>query len=131
MTPQTNSAVPEYYAQRFAEAFEAFVNQVRAAVNAGALDPVYSADPAFLIWQTEALPRLQQELAVVQNAFARFQIGEADTIAQVARNKLGLAKQLDGFPLDFAGPEHAKVLDKLETSVVTAAYQVCSAAGIH
>ncbi len=130
MTAQTSSAVPEYYAQRFAKAFEALVTEVRAAVEAGILNPAYSATPAFLMWQTEALPRLEQELTEVQNALARFLIGESSTIAQVAKDKLGLAKQLDGFSLDFAGPEHAKVLDQLETSVVLAAYPVCLAAGI-
>ncbi|HTW79803.1 MAG TPA: hypothetical protein VME23_09700 [Terracidiphilus sp.] len=130
MTAQTTPAVPEFYAQRFAKAFEAFVSEVRFAVNAGVLDPAYSSNPAFLMWQTEALPRLEQELAAVENAFALFQIGETGTIAQLARNEVGLAKQLDGFPLDFAGPEHAVTLDKLQTAVVTAAYQVYSSAGI-
>jgi uncharacterized protein CbrC (UPF0167 family) len=130
MTAQANSAVPEYYAQRFAKAFEAFVAKVRALVEAGVLNPGCSTTPGFVMWQTEALPRLEQELAEVQNAWARFQIGETDIIARVARDKVGLAKQLDGFPLDFAGAEHAKVLDQLETAVVSAAYQVYSAAGI-
>ena len=130
MTTQTSSAVPEYYAQRFAKAFEEFVAQLRASVDAGKIDPAYSATPALLMWQTEALPRLERELVEVQNEFARFLLGETNSIALIARNKLGLAKQLDGFPLDFAGPEHAKVIDRLETAVVLAAYPVCQAAGI-
>lgn len=130
MTVQTTPEVPGYLAQRFAEAFEAFVTEVQAAVTAGILDPAYSSTPAFLMWQTEALPRLEQELAAVQNAYARFQIGETATLAQLARIQLGLAGHLDGFPLDFAGPDRAKALNRLERAVVTAAYQLCAAAGV-
>ncbi len=130
MTSQPTPAVPEYYAQRFATAFVAFVTKVRAAVAAGVLNPAYSSTPGFLMWQTEALPRLEQELAEIQNAYTRFQSGETGPLAQLARIQLGLAGHLDGFPLDFAGPEHAGDLDRLETAVVMAAYQLCAAAGI-
>jgi hypothetical protein len=130
MTAPYTPAVPDYYAQRFATTFVAFVTKVRAAVNAGALNPAYSAAPAFLMWQTEALPRLEQELAEIQNAYTRFKSGETGPLAQLARIQLGLAGHLDGFPLDFAGPEHAAELDGLETAVVMAAYQLCAAAGV-
>ena len=47
-----------------------------------------------------------------------------------AVDKRGLAKDLDGYPLNFAGPEREQQLDAWETAVVVAAYQICSAAGI-
>ncbi len=130
MTSQPTAAVPDYYAKRFATTFVEFVTKVRAAVEAGALNPAYSSTPAFLMWQTEALPRLEQELAEIQNAYTRFQGGETGPLAQLARIQLGLAGHLDGFPLDFAGAEHAAELDHLETAVVMAAYQLCAAAGV-
>jgi hypothetical protein len=130
MTAPSTPAVPDYYAQRFATTFVAFVTKVRAAVDAGALNPAYSSTSAFLMWQTEALPRLEQELAEIENAYKRFQSGETGPLAQLARIQLGLAGHLDGFPLDFAGPEHAAELDRLETAVVMAAYQLCAAAGV-
>jgi len=129
MTNQTTPAALAYLAQRFAKAFEGFVNEVRAAVDAGILDPALSSTPGLLMWQTEALPRLEQELAAVQDAFMGFQTGETGTLAQLARMQLGLGKNLDGFPLDFAGPDRAKTLNQLETTVVTAAYQLCTATG--
>lgn len=130
MTDQTTASIPEYFAQRFVKAFEAFVAEVRAAVEACTLNPAYSSTPALLMWQTEALPRLEQELAEIQNAFALFQKGETVPIAQLARNQLGLAKHLDGYALDFAGQDRSNTLDKLETAAVGAAYQVCTTAGI-
>jgi uncharacterized protein CbrC (UPF0167 family) len=130
MTAQATPAILVHLAERFAKSFEAFVNEVRAAVAAGILDPAYSSTPGFLMWQTEALPRLEQELAAIRNAFARSQSSETTPLAQLARIQLGLAKHLDGFPLDFAGPDRAKTLEKLETAVVQAAYQLCAAAGV-
>lgn len=128
MTPESTPAVPEYYAERFYKAFLAFVTTVRAAVAAGVLNPAYSSSPAFLLWQTEALPRFENELGEIENAYARFQIGETSALAQLAREQLGLAKHLDGYSLDFSGPENAAELDRLVTSVVMAAYQLCTMA---
>lgn len=128
MTPESTPAVPRYYAERFYKAFLAFVTKVRAAVAAGVLDSAFSSMPTFLAWQTQALPRLEKELGEIENAYARFQSGETGVLAQLAREQLGLGKHLDGFPLDFAGPEHAAELDRLETSVVMAAYGLCTLA---
>jgi uncharacterized protein CbrC (UPF0167 family) len=129
MTAQATPSVPGLLAERFAKAFDAFVAEVRAAVAAGVLDPAYSSTPGLLMWQTEALPRLEQELAEIQRAFQQSQAGNTSALAQLARDQLGLAKHLDGYPLDFAGPDRAKKLEQLETSVVVAAYQLCAATG--
>jgi hypothetical protein len=130
MTPAASPAVTQPVAERFAQAFSAFVDAVWAAVNTGILNPAISNTPAFLAWQTQALPRLEKENVSIQNAMARFQIGETRTIQQLASEQRHLAKRLDGFSLDFAGPDRAQTLDRLETAVVRAAYQVCAAAGI-
>lgn len=128
MTSESTPVVPEYYAERFYKVFLAFVTEVRAAVVEGALNPAYSSTSTFLIWQTEALPRLEQELAEIENGYALFRTGETRALAQLAKAQLGLGKHLDGFPLDFAGQEHAANLDRLETSVVLAAHQLCTMA---
>jgi hypothetical protein len=129
MTAQATPSFSGLLAERFAKAFDAFVAEVRAGVAAGILDPAYSSTPGLLMWQTEALPRLEQELAEIQKALLQSQAGDPSALAQLARDQLGLAKHLDGYPLDFAGPDRGKKLDQLETSVVVAAYQLCAAAG--
>jgi hypothetical protein len=131
MTAQTPPAYHEYLAQRFSQAFEAFVAEVHTAVDAGILDPARSSTPALLMWQTEALPQLEQEQAKIQNAYAVFKSGETGPLTELARSELGLAKQLDGFPLDFSGSDRAQTLDQLETAVVSAAYRLYSTVGIH
>jgi hypothetical protein len=130
MVDQAISGVPEALAARFAKAFSAFVEAVRAAVADAAARPGMAGAPALLSWQTQALPRLEQQNASIKNAMALFLIGEVRSILPLAADMRSLARNLDGFPLDFAGPDSARVLDQLETAVVVAAYQVCAAAGI-
>jgi len=130
MTPATPAAVPRPLVERYAKAFSDFVNEVTKAVQEAAMDPALSSAPALLMWQTDALPRLVQEDAAIQKAVALYQIGETGTIVTRAQETRGLAKRLDGFPLDFAGPKYAEALDRLETAAVVAAYQLRSAAGV-
>jgi len=130
MTPETPPAYMELLVKRFAKAFADFVNEVTQAVTEAAMNPALSGAPALLIWQTEGLPRLERQDAAIQNGLALFLIGETRTIVKLANEAGGLAKQLDGFSLDFAGPKHAETLDRLETMVVVSADQLCRAAGI-
>jgi hypothetical protein len=124
------SGIPLVLVERFANAFNLFVLAVRDAVAEAAQDPNLAGSPALRSWQSKALPLLEKQNASVQSAAAAFAQGDQQSILALAEDKRGLAKDLDGFPLTFAGPEHARKLEFLETAVVTAAYQLCSAAGI-
>jgi hypothetical protein len=121
---------PQLQADRFAAAMKAFVDAVAAALAEAAAKPELSSAPAFRVWRNKVLPLLRQQEQAAEAAAAQFRRGDAGPLLAIAADKRGLAKDLDGFPLDFAGPEHAAALDRLETSVVTAAYQLCVAAGI-
>jgi len=122
--------IPQTLVERFAKTFAAFVDAVRDAVTKAASNPELNATQAFHAWQMKALPLLQQQNASVQAALGHFQAGDVRSILMLAEDKRGLAKDLDGFPLTFAGPDVAENLDKLETAVVMAAFQLCAAAGI-
>jgi hypothetical protein len=128
MTPETPPAVSRPLAERFAKAFADFVNEATQAVLEAAINPALSSNPALLAWQTRALPSLDQQDASIQKGLTLYLNGETGTIVKLANEARGLAKQLDGFSLDFAGPKHAEALDRLETAVVVAAYQLCKAA---
>jgi uncharacterized protein CbrC (UPF0167 family) len=130
MTPEIFPAIPQSLAERFAKAFAAFVDAVRAAVTQNIPNPAVANTPAFLAWQTQALPLLEQENAAIQKAMALFLIGEEGTLIRLAADSRTLARKLDGFDLNFAGAENGKLLDQLETAVVVAAYQLGVAAGI-
>lgn len=116
--------------ERFRKIFSAFVKAVKDAVAEAAQKPDLAQTPAFRSWNSKALPLLEKADAAVQSAAEAFDKGDSQPILAQAQDKQGLAKDLDGFPLTFAGPEHAQKLDMLETAVVVAAYQICAAAGI-
>jgi hypothetical protein len=129
-TPGAPAAVPQSLAERFAKTFAAFVEAVWLAVTAHVPNPAVANTPAFLAWQTRALPLLEKENATIQNAMALFLIGETRTLINLAAESRMMGRKLDGFDLNFAGAENSEKLDQLETAVVVAAYQLCVAAGI-
>lgn len=128
MTPETPSPFLKAQVERFAKSFADLLKETTEAVQEAALDPARSSTPALLVWQTRALPMLEAQNASIQKGVALFQIGETQTILKLADDAHGLDKQLDGYPLDFAGPKHAEAIDRLETAIVVAAYQLRNAA---
>jgi hypothetical protein len=115
---------------RFAGAFAAFVQKAGNAVADAARNPDLARSPYFESWRSKALPLLEKENESVQQALAAFQAGDARAILAEAEDKRGLAKDMDGFPLTFAGPDQGELLGNLRTSVVRSASQLCEAAGI-
>jgi hypothetical protein len=130
MTPQPSPAVQQNLVENFVKAYGAFVEAVRTAVNETISNAALANTPAFLSWQVDALPLLEQQNAEVREAYARFLIGETQTIVSVASERSHIGKELDGLPLTFAGPDRAPAFEKLLTAVVTTAYQICASAGV-
>lgn len=130
MTQETPAVVPQVLAERFSKAYEEFVDAVRSIVNEAVGNPSLSSSPGLLMWQAQALPRLEQKNERVQNAMALFLVGETRSIVNVASDERHLSRELDGFDLNFAGADRGKTLDQLETMVAVTAYQVCAAAGV-
>jgi len=126
----TAHSIPPALADRFLAAFKAFAEYVTVAVTDASQDPQLAAAPAFRAWKDKVLPLLQRQNAAAQSAAEAFRGGDPMSLLISAEDKRGLAKDLDGFPLTFAGPAHAEALDALETALVTAAFQLCAAAGI-
>lgn len=127
---EAQPGIPQALAERFAKTFAAFVDALQDAAAKAASNPQLNGTHAFHAWQTKALPLLQQQNAAVQAAMENFQAGDVRPMLVFAEDKRGLAKDLDGFPLNFAGSDVGENLEKLQTAVVMAAYQLCAAAGI-
>lgn len=124
------AGIPEIYVERFVEAYEAFVHQVRFMVRKAVKSPLDSSQELVSEWQSRVLPLLEQRLAEIKSAVARFHAGDATPLVRSADDASGLAKSLDLFSFDFAGPEGKSALESLLTRVITTAYQVCNAAGL-
>jgi len=125
-----NVEVSEMLVNRLAGAFGGFAKAAADGVSMAELNPEFAESAQLRAWKQQAVPYLEQQNASLQQAIAHFLIGDVEPILAHAAEKRGLGKRLDGFLLDFAGPDHAKILERLETAVVIAAYQVCVAAGI-
>ena len=130
MTSQASSPVPQLLVDYFVKCYEAFVDGVKEAVAAANRDPQLAASPYLASWQFQALPLLEQQNAAIQEGYARYLIGETQTILRLAAERRHLGKEIDGLPLNFAGPERAKSLESLMTNAVVTASRLCSAAGI-
>lgn len=130
MTPDDRRQIPVAVVSRFVQAFDDFITCLRAAIAEALADPATADSELLSRWQTRAFPvleRYQGEIHAAAEAFAR---GDAGPIVNQASYQEGLAKNLDIFLLDFAGPEYEKKLDDLETLVVLTSYRVCQAAGL-
>jgi hypothetical protein len=129
MAPEI-AGIPKIYVERFVEAYEAFVDQVRVMVQKVVESPPDSSQEVVSEWQSRVLPLLEERLAGIKSAVARFHAGDAAPLVRSADDATGLSKNLDLFSFDFAGPEAKKALESLLTRVITTAYQVCNAAGL-
>lgn len=130
MMAETLYGVTPVLVQRFGSVFAAFVDGVKDAVAQAEQKPEFAESFSLRSWRAKALPLLEKSKSDIQTAAAAFKQGDARPILVQAEDKRGLAKDLDGFPLTFAGPEKAEQLESLVTAVVAAAYNVCAAAGI-
>ena len=129
MAPEI-AGIPEINVERFVEAYEAFVDQVRTMVQQAAKSPLGGSPELASEWQSRVLPLLEERLAGIKSAVARFHAGDAAPLVRSADDATGLSKNLDLFSFDFAGPEAKEALESLLTRVITTAYQVCNAAGL-
>ena len=129
MAPEI-AGIPEIYVERFVEAYEAFVDQVRMMVQKIVESPPDSSQEVVSEWQSRVLPLLEERLAGIKSAVARFHAGDAAPLVRSADDATGLSKNLDLFSFDFAGPEHKSAFESLLSRVIATAYQVCNAAGL-
>lgn len=126
ITPQ----IPAALVVRFVQAFDDFLGCLKEAIEIASGKAAGVDSQAVEAWKARALPVLERygnEIHAASEAFGR---GDPAPILKQADIQGGLAKNLDGYPLDFAGPEYEKKLDDLETLVVVVSYQVCQAAGL-
>ena len=115
-------AIPEATAQRFVTTLTALLESVRGAI-AGS-DSAQAG-----VWRRKVLPLLEGHLAAAKKAAAHFAIGDEQPLVDTALPLRFLARDLDGYSLDFAGADAARQYEERRRLVVYAAWQVGQAAG--
>lgn len=122
-TPAKPQPISPILAERYFAAIAGFVAKVREAIEAG--EPAKAA-----IWQKKVLPLLESRLASAKVASAHFVIGNEGPLVADAFPLISLARDMDGYSLDFAGEDLAHELKLKQQLVVSAAWHVCHAAGV-
>ncbi len=106
---------------RLAANLETFVGSAQKACESPAADPVQKAR-----WN-RAVSLLQRDLATLRQAIAHAAAGQRDDLVAQASRLRFLAKQMDGYNVDFAGPEFAERLERERRLTVLVAWQVFAA----
>jgi len=114
--------IPEAIVHRYVVALQALVTTARAAVSTG-------STPQAKPWREKMLPMLEGRLAAVEDAAAHFAIGHQQPLLEAALPLRFLARDMDGYSLEFAGEPFATQLKERQRLVVLAAWQLCHAAG--
>jgi hypothetical protein len=117
--PQT---IPQPLADRYIAMFTELISVAHQAIAA-------SKSSQAIIWQQRLLPLLETRLFAAKTAMAHLAIGDEKPLIAHALHSRFLARDLDGYPFDFAGEEFAQQLKEKQQFVVFAAWQVCDSAG--
>lgn len=114
--------IPQAVAERYVAALQALVTTARAAISNG-----HTAQSK--VFGEKVLPVLESRLAASGDAAAHFAIGHQQPLLEAALPLRFLARDMDGYSLEFAGEPFATQLKERQRLVVLAAWQLCHAAG--
>jgi hypothetical protein len=89
-----------------------------------------TSSPQAGVWRQKLLPVLESRLFAAKTALAHHVIGDENPLLAHALQSRFLARDMDGYPLDFAGQEFAAKLKEKQQLVVYAAWQICQSAGV-
>ena len=88
-----------------------------------------SQSPQGAVWRQKLVPLLETRLFAAKTAMFHLAIGDENPLLAHALQSRFLARDMDGYPFDFAGQEFAAQIKEKQQLVVYAAWQVCHSAG--
>jgi hypothetical protein len=120
--PILPQVIPQPFAERYLAVLTDLIFTAHQAVEA-------SKSPQANVWRQKLLPLLETRLFAAKTALAHHAIGDENPLLAHALQSRFLARDMDGYPLDFAGESFAEQLKEKQQLVVYAAWQVCQSAG--
>ncbi len=120
--PILPQVIPQPLADHYLAAITDLINTAHQAIAAG-------NTPQSALWQQKLLPVLETRLFAAKTALTHHAIGDENPLLAHALQSRFLARDMDGYPLDFAGEEFAAQLKEKQQMIVYAAWQVCQSAG--
>ena len=114
--------IPQPLADRYVAMLADLVSAAHQAIDSG-------PSPQAAVWRQKLMPLLETRLFAAKTAMTHLAIGDENPLLAHALQSRFLARDMDGYPLDFAGEEFAAQLKEKQQFVVYAAWQVCQSAG--
>ena len=115
-------AIPQPLADRYLAVMTDLISTARRAIAAG-------HSPQADLWRQRLLPLLETRLFAAKTALDHHTRGDENPLLAHALQSRFLARDMDGYPLDFAGGEFAAQLKEKQQLIVYAAWQICQSAG--
>ena len=120
--PILPQVIPQPLAERYLAVMSDLITTAHQAV-------AVSNSQQAALWRQKLLPILETRLFAAQTALTHHTIGDENPLLAHALQSRFLARDMDGYPLDFAGEDFAAQLKEKQQLVVYAAWQVCQSAG--
>ncbi|HEX3470147.1 MAG TPA: hypothetical protein VHT28_03090 [Silvibacterium sp.] len=115
--------IPQPLADRYLAVMTDLISIAHQAVDV-------SDSPQAGVWRQKLLPLLDSRLFAAKTAMIHLAIGDENPLLAHALQSRFLARDMDGYPLDFAGEKFAEQLKEKQQFVVYAAWQICQSAGV-
>jgi hypothetical protein len=120
--PILPQVIPQSLADRYLAVIADLISTAHEAIEA-------SDSQQAAVWRQKLLPLLETRFFAAKTALTHHAIGDENPLLAHALQSRFLARDMDGYPLDFAGPQFAEQLKEKQQFVVFAAWQVCQSAG--
>jgi hypothetical protein len=120
--PILPQVIPQPLAERYLAMLADLISVAHQAIDA-------SQSPQAAVWRQKLVPLLDTRLFAAKTAMFHLAIGDENPLLAHALQSRFLARDIDGYSLDFAGETFASQLKEKQQLVVYAAWQVCHSAG--
>ena len=115
-------AIPQPLADRYVSAMSDLISVAHQAI-------ATTNSPQATLWRQKLVPVLESRLFAAKTALTRHTIGDENPLLAHALQSRFLARDMDGYSLNFAGEDFAVQLKEKQQLVVYAAWQICQSAG--
>lgn len=118
--------IPQVIPQPLADRYIAVLNELISVAHQAIAS---SNSSQATLWRQKLVPLLDTRLFAAKTAMLHLAIGDENPLLAHALQSRFLARDMDGYSLDFAGEAFAAQLKEKQQLVVYAAWQVCHSAG--
>ncbi len=121
IVPTESRSIPQSAVERFLASYEAFLKTVREALQAA--DPAHAETARW----SKAQQTFERQFAELQSAKTAYAAGDSTALVKHASGLRMIARRMDGYAMDFAGPALEERLTEQRRLLVLVAWQIHAA----